>query len=35
MKTPLHILKRFLNEKSPGIKFEFYLLHRTKNVHMG
>ena len=35
MKTFLHILKRFLNEKYPGITFDFYLSRRTKNVHMG
>ena len=35
MKTFLHILKRFLNEKYPNINFEFYLSRRTKNVRMG
>ena len=34
MKTFLHILKRCLCEKYPDISFEFYLSHRTKNVHM-
>ena len=35
MKTFLRILKRFLNEKYPGIEFDSYLSHRTKYVHMG
>ena len=34
MKTFLHILKRFLNEKYPVINFEFYPSRRSKNVHM-
>ena len=35
MKTFLHILRRFLNEKYLGINFEFYLSRRIKNAHMG
>ena len=35
MKTFLHIPKRRLCEKYQDISFEFYLLRRTKNVHMG
>ena len=35
MKTFLHILRRFLNEKYLGINFEFYLSRRTKNAQMG
>ena len=34
MKTFLHILKRFLNEKYP-VNFELYPSRRTKNVNMG
>ena len=35
MKTFLHVLKKFLNEKYANIDFEFYLLCRIQNVHMG
>ena len=35
MKTFLQILKRFLNEKYSGIRFDLYLSRRTKNFHMG
>ena len=35
MKTILHILKRILMEKYPNVEFDFYLLNRSKNVHMG
>ena len=35
VKTFLHFLKKFLNEKYPHIDFEFYLLCRAQYVHMG
>ena len=35
MKTFLHVLKKFLNEKYAHIDFEFYLSCCTQNVHMG
>ena len=35
MKTFLHFLKKFLNDKYPHIDFDFYLTSRTQNVCMG
>ena len=35
MKAFLHFLKNFLNDKYPHVDFDFYLLHRAQNVHMG
>lgn len=34
-KTFLNILKRILMEKDLNVEFDFYLLSRSKNVHMG
>ena len=31
----LNILKRILMEKDLNVEFDFYLLSRSKNVHMG
>ena len=35
VKAFLHFLKKFLNDKYPRIDFDFYLLRRAQNAHIG